>query len=54
MTNCRDRSWVVWCGGAAPYDLPERGSARRESVVGMAGRCQRCPGTFPGQPPIVG
>ena len=36
---------VVWmrCGGATPYDLPERESARRASVVGKAGRCQRCP-----------
>ena len=30
-------------GGASPYDLPERESARRASVFGKAGRCQRCP-----------
>jgi hypothetical protein len=30
--------------GAPPYDLLERASARRGSVVGKAGRCQRRPG----------
>ena len=47
----------MWCGGASPYDLPERASARRGSVVGKAGRCQRRPGPswiFPIQHPIVG
>jgi threonyl-tRNA synthetase len=30
--------------GASPCDLPERESARRGSVVGKAGKCQRRPG----------
>ena len=33
-------------GALAPCDLPERDSARRTSVVGKAGRCQRCPDLF--------
>ena len=41
------------CGGdASPYDLPERESARRASVIGKAGRCQLRPGsswTFPSE-----
>jgi hypothetical protein len=37
--------WMLGGRGASPYDLPERASARRVSVVGKVGRCQRCPCT---------